>query len=135
MNIKPRNYEWVDFYEKVIDLTEYTFSPKALYRRFRHTSNYTSRWMNLMRAVSSEGYGRLRFFRKVRENLVNDRGFRQYFEGESQELPEFYTDIVRKDLGTWWEWLPQGALQHDSNAYLHKTANTEIAQPLVQGMV
>ena len=134
MNIKPRNYEWVDFYDKVIDLTEYTFSPKALYRRFRSTSNYTSRWMNLMRAISSEGYGRLRFFRRVRENLINDQTFRQYFEGESQELPEFYTHIVKKDLGLWWQWLPQGAMQHDSNAYLNKTVNVKAAQPMVQSM-
>ena len=65
MNVKPRDYEWVDFYDKVIDLTEYTFSPRALYRRFINTRHFTSKWMNLMRAVSSEGYGRLRFFRKV----------------------------------------------------------------------
>jgi len=120
MNIKPRNYEWVDFYDKVIDLTEYSFSKKAIYRRFMSTTNYTARWMNFMRAISSEGYGRIRFFRKVREQLIHDRKFRNYFEGESTELPSFYSDIIRKDLGDWYQWLPEGAIQHDSNAYLHK---------------
>ena len=38
MNLKPRNYEWPDFYNKVIDLTEYTFSVKSIYRRFNATS-------------------------------------------------------------------------------------------------
>lgn len=28
MNLKPKNYEWVDFYDKVIDLTQYSFSGK-----------------------------------------------------------------------------------------------------------
>jgi len=30
MNVKPKNYEWVDFYDKVLDLTEYSFSPRDL---------------------------------------------------------------------------------------------------------
>ena len=125
MNIKPRNYEWVDFYDKVIDLTAYSFSPKAIYKRFRATSNRTTRWMNVMRAISSEGLGRLRFYRKVRKHLVNDRLFRQYFEGETMQLPVFYLHIIRKDLGMWWEWRPQGALEHNPNAYLDKTLNTQ----------
>mgnify|MGYP003575245045 CR=1 FL=1 len=125
MNIKPRNYEWVDFYDKVIDLTAYSFSPKAIYKRFRATSNRTTRWMNVMRAISSEGLGRLRFYRKVRKHLVNDRLFRQYFEGETMQLPVFYLHIIRKDLGMWWQWLPQGALEHNPNAYLDKTLNKQ----------
>jgi len=122
MNLKPRNYDWVDFYDKVIDLTKYTFSPRAIYRRAKATRNNTARWMNVMRAISSEGYGRIRFFKKVREQLINDKPFRQYFEGETRELPAFYSDIVKRDLGEWWKWLPEGAMNHDPNAYLKKSA-------------
>jgi hypothetical protein len=122
MNLKPKNYEWVDFYDKVIDLTEYTFSPRAIYRRFMSSHNYTAKWMNVMRAVSSEGYGRIRFYRQIRENLLHDKAFRNYFEGESQELPAFYIDLIKRDLGPWYDWLPDGALQHDAYAYLHKSA-------------
>jgi hypothetical protein len=120
MNLKPKNYEWVDFYDKVIDLTKYTFSMKAIYRRFIATSGITSKWMNFMRAISSEGYGRIRFFKKVRQNLIADRSFRQYFEGETHRLPDFYRNIIKKDLGVWWQWLPKGALEHNPNAYLQK---------------
>ncbi|UOQ66074.1 B12-binding domain-containing radical SAM protein [Hymenobacter volaticus] len=120
MNVKPANYEWVDFYDKVIDLTAYTFSKKAIYRRYMASPSRASKWMNTMRAISSEGYGRLRFFKQVRQNLIHDRGFRQYFEGESQELPAFYKQIIQNDLGSWWEWLPKGAIDHNQNAYLHK---------------
>lgn len=122
MNIKPKNYEWIDFYDKVIDLTAYTFSQKALRRRFMATYGFTPKWMNLMRAVSAEGYGRLRFFRKVRKNLMEDHTFRDYFEGETDQLPSFYKNIIQNDLGEWWKWLPEEALNHDANAYLHKTA-------------
>jgi len=121
MNVKPKNYEWIDFYDKVIDLTEYTFSKKAIYNRFMATPHFTSRWMNFMRAISAEGAGRINFYRKVRRNLVEDRTFRQYFEGESTELPGFYKRIIEKDLGIWSPWLPKGAIDHDANAYLHKS--------------
>lgn len=120
MNIKPKNYEWVDFYNKVISLTEYSFSPRSIYRRQAATKHFNSKWMNTMRAISSEGYGRLRFYRKVRQNLIENAPFRAYFEGETRKLPSFYSDIIREDLGIWWPWLPEGALEHDQNAYLHK---------------
>lgn len=120
MNVKPKNYEWLDFYDKVIDLTQYTFSPRAIYRRFRHNSTFTSKWMNAMRAISSEGYGRIRFFKKVRRRLVEDTAFRDFFEGETDRLPQFYSDIVREDLGEFWEWFPKEAMMHDPKAYLKK---------------
>lgn len=120
MNLKPKNYEWIDFYDKVINLTEYSFSKKAIYKRFAATTDTTSRWMNVMRAISSEGYGRLRFFKKVRKHLIEDKTFMPFFEGVTQKLPEFYTNIIQKDLGIWWQWLPKEALVHDANAYLHK---------------
>ena len=71
-----------------------------------------------MRAVSSEGFGRLKFYRKIRRLLGEDRKFRDYFEGETTVLPQFYINIIRKDLGVLWEWLPEGAIYHDPNAYL-----------------
>jgi hypothetical protein len=121
MNIKPNNYEWIDFYDKVIDLTEYTFSPKAIYRRLRATPEFTPRWMNFMRAVSTEGHGRIRFYRKIRKMLVEDKNFLDYFEGETTTLPSFYLDIIKKDLGSWYQWLPAGAIDHNPNAYREKT--------------
>lgn len=124
MNVKPKNYEWLDFYDKVIDLTAYTFSNKAIYRRLKANPHFTTRWLNVVRAISSEGYGRLRFFNKVRKQLKEDSSFRAYFEGESTVLPPFYLNIIEKDLGKWWDWLPEGAVYHDQNAYLKKQATT-----------
>ena len=121
MNMKPKNYEWLDFYDKVIDLTAYTFSKKAIYRRFMATPHFTPRWLNFLRAVSSEGYGRLKFYRSIRKNLKEDPQFRNFFEGETTALPAFYRHIIQHDLGSWWAWLPSGALEHDPNAYLHKS--------------
>lgn len=120
MNIKPKNYEWIDFYDKVIDLTAYTFSRRAMYRRLKAGKDFTAKWMNFMRAISNEGHGRIRFYKQVRKNLIEDKKFRDYFEGETTQLPAFYTNIMKEQLGIWWQWLPEGAIQHDPNAYLNK---------------
>lgn len=119
MNVKPKNYSWPDFYDRVIDLTRYTFSWRAIYRRYRAMDETIPKWMNVVRAISSEGFGRIEYFTNLRRLLDTDRQLRSYFERESTELPQFYIHRVRKDLGPMWQWLPEGALHHDPNAYLH----------------
>jgi hypothetical protein len=75
------------------------------------------RRMNLIRAVSAEGFGRLKFYRKVKRLLDEDTGFRDYFEGETKVLPDFYMNILKNVLDKMWKWLPEGAINHDQNAY------------------
>jgi len=118
MNVKPKNYSWPEFYEHVIDLVKYTYSPRAIFNRYRATKGMIPRWMNVVRAVSSEGFGRIKYHTAVRRQLDDDRQFRRYFEQETTELPKFYMDQARKDLGPLWDWLPEGAMFHDPNAYL-----------------
>ena len=118
MNVKPANYSWQTFYDQIIDLTRYSFSTRAISRRFLATEGVTSRCMNLVRAVSTEGFGRARYHGEIRDRLDTDPQFRPYFEQESRVLPEFYKNIVRQDLGALMEWVPEGALDHDPNAYL-----------------
>jgi hypothetical protein len=118
MNVKPKNYSWRDFYDRVIGLTRYTFSWRAIINRFRATRTMIPRWMNVVRAVSSEGFGRLAYYAELRRRLDTDRHVQRYFEQETTELPAFYIDQVRKDLGRLWEWLPAEALYHDPHAYL-----------------
>jgi hypothetical protein len=118
MNVRPKHYSWPDFYAHIIDLTRYSFSWRLLGKRFLATPGVIPRWMNFLRAVSTEGFGRLKYYRAIRKRLDTDRQFRPYFEQETTKLPRFYVDLVRKDLGRLWQWLPQGALYHDANAYL-----------------
>jgi hypothetical protein len=118
MNVKPKHYAWPDFYAHVIALTRYTFSWRTILNRFHATRGMIPRWMHVVRAVSSEGFGRLQYHTDVRRRLDTDAQFRRYFDQESTELPQFYVDLVRKDLGALWEWLPEGAMYHDPNAYL-----------------
>ncbi len=117
MNVKPKNYSWTDFYDQVISLTQYTFSRRSIVNRFKATRAMVPRWMNVVRAVSSEGFGRIKYYSEVRRRLETDLQLRRYFEGETTEIPEFYAAQVRKDLGPLWQWLPPGAMYYDPNAY------------------
>jgi hypothetical protein len=118
MNVRPMNYSWTEFYDRVIDLTRYSFSWRAIARRFGATQGLASRYMNLVRAVSTEGFGRLKYHGEIRHRLDHDRQIQRYFEQETSELPQFYQALIQKDLGPLWDWLPEGALHHDPNAYL-----------------
>ena len=118
MNVKPKNYAWPEFYGHVIDLVKYTYSWSAILKRLKSNKTMIPRWMNVVRAVSSEGFGRIKYHGEVRRRLDTDRPFRRYFEQETTELPKFYVDLARKDMGPLWDWLPEGAMDHDPNAYL-----------------
>jgi hypothetical protein len=124
MNLKPKNYEWVEFYDHVIDLTKYSFSKRAIWRRLKANRGRIPRIMNVVRAISSEGKGRIEYYSTVRDRLTSDSKFRDYFEGESTVLPQFFGDRVRNDLGPLWDYLPEGALKHDPYAYLKSIGRT-----------
>ena len=128
MNVRPKNYSWKAFYDRVIDLTDYAFSKPRIYARFRAGGTWLSRCANVLRARSSEGCGRLRFYRDIRSRLDNDPKLIAYFEQESTTLPEIYHARIRRDLGPYYEWLPEGALEHDPYAVVHE-ADASIQQP------
>jgi hypothetical protein len=118
MNVVPRNYRWTEFYDHVIDTFEYSFSPGALARRLWKNKHSYICWEQFFRGVSSERNNRLAYHKKMRHWLEHEPGLRAFFEGETREVPAVLVDQVRQHLGPLWEWLPEGALRHDPNAYL-----------------
>lgn len=118
MNIRPKHYSWPEFYDRVVDLTRYSFSWRAIGRRFAATHTRIPKWMNVLRAISSEGFGRIRYHTGIRRMLDQDPSMRSFFDGESDRIPDFYRDLIRRDLGPIYPHLPEGALSHDPNAYL-----------------
>ena len=118
MNVKPLNYSWTEFYSRVISLGEHTFAWKAILKRLIATKTFIPRWMNVVRAVSGEGFGRVAYNKDILNRLNTDFKFRDYFEQKTTELPEFYFESIKNDLGPLWNHLPEGAIYHDVNAYL-----------------
>jgi hypothetical protein len=72
----------------------------------------------VMRAVSTEGYGRLSMYRDMQRRLAADGALRAFMDQESTEVPAFYLDRIRQELGSMAEWLPEGGMMHDPHAYL-----------------
>lgn len=118
MNIRPKNYSWPEFYDYLIDVTSFSYSSRLLLRRFLANGETIPRWLNVVRGLSSERFGRIAYFTEVRKRLDSDRPFRRFFEQETDEIPEYFIGRIRKDLGQFWQWLPEGALRHDPNAAL-----------------
>jgi hypothetical protein len=130
MNVRPKNYTWKEFYGHLIDLTSYSFSWPSIGRRFSDNRENIPRLMNVIRAISSEGFGRTKYHKQILGRLDSDPQFRPFFEQETTDLPDYYTNLVKKDLGPFWDWLPDGALHHDPNAYL-KASVKDVLDPLV----
>jgi hypothetical protein len=129
MNLKPKNYSWTAFYDRVISLTEYTCSPRAIARRALATRGITPRWLNTLRAVSSEGYGRIRYYKEIRKRLDTDMHLRDFFEQRTTVVPRFYIDRIQNELGPMWKWLPAGGTEHDSYAYLKEEEEKQRQEP------
>jgi len=58
---------------------------------------------------------------------------RSYMEGETDQLPEFYAERIRRELGPAYDFLPEGALEHDPNAYLHATTEPAMVKAVQLG--
>jgi hypothetical protein len=86
-----------------------------------------TRILSLVRAASSK---RLQYQSDILERLSADTITQRYFRGESTALPEFYRSKIRQDLGALWQALPEGAVEHDQNAYLRKSAQGTVLQAM-----
>ena len=118
MNVRPKNYSWPEFYDRTIDLFKYSFSRAAISRRLSANRGWIPKTMNVIRAVSGQGWGKIRYHQEIRRRLDQDRPLRQFFDQETTAVPRFLVDRIRSDLGPMWEWLPKGALSYDPNPSL-----------------
>lgn len=119
MNVRPKHYAWPEFYDHVVNLSQHAFSWPMILRRLALNRGIIPRWFNFIRSVSSEGFGRIHYHTKIRKLLETDGEVRQFLEGETTELPQFYARKIRGKLGPLWDWLPEGATMHDHHAYLN----------------
>ena len=130
MNMKPKNYSWPQFYDLLIDVTKYSYSPRLMLRRFMANGETLPRWLNVVRGLSSERFGRVAYFTEIRQRLETDRPLRRFFEQETDVIPQYFIDKIRRDLGHFWEWLPKGAISHNPNAYVESAELTASSEPI-----
>lgn len=95
--IKLKNYSAVEFYEHLIDLYELITSTAMMGKRIFARSApeikviYTVRALHLRQELAQ--------LRRVRDMLVKDSEMRDFHEGRSNQLPEFYHQCFEKRLG------------------------------------
>ena len=114
-NVKPAHYDCGTFAGLVADLIDFALGAPVIARRFRSNRGWTTKWLNAMRAGTSK---RRRWQRFVADRMGSDAGFRDYFEGRTRRLPEVLRTKLERDLGGLWPLLPEGAMDHNQNAYL-----------------
>lgn len=112
INVKLKNYSTLEFYDHLVDLIHYSFSPRSIWRRFQANKESLPRWMNFVRAISSEGRGRYLQHLKMRHRMATDREFMAFFSGESTVPPSFYHNTIKEQLGPFYEHLPAGILDY-----------------------
>jgi hypothetical protein len=121
MNVRPLHYEWREFYDNLVDLTAFSFSWKRIARRFAANRLSIPRWLNVVRAISTEGHGRLKYHTELRSRLDTDPTMLAFLQGESDQVPAFYTDRLIAELGSLAQYIPEGGMVHDPLAYLKST--------------
>lgn len=123
MNVRPKNYGWPEFFGHVADLTADAHSGSRIFRRFCATSGINARWFSALRAATSKKVG---YYHRLQQQLHAGGPLRDFLEGETKTLPDFYTDTIRKDLGPYWDDLPPGCTGHDHLAYLGSTPENQL---------
>jgi hypothetical protein len=113
LNVRPKNYDWKVFYKNVIDMTKYSFSAPAVFKRFKATRHFIPAWLGVIRAVTSEGLGRINYYTEILQRLKSDQQMIDFFEQKTTKIPQFYLNQLQKDLGPLWDWLPSSALNLD----------------------
>lgn len=107
------------YYRQLIDLFDHFTAPAILLRRLATTSSQFVRAAHIVRTRTKRR--RIRMFRRLLDLLVSDRGFRDFHEGRSAALPEFYQREYERMLG------PYASLMSRAERTPHFEADSEPA--------
>jgi hypothetical protein len=126
MNVIPKNYTWSEFYRRVVDVHAYSFSPRAMARRLWQNRRSYVALEQVFRSSTSDRFNRLGYHRKMRRWIESDSEMNAFFHGRTRRIPGRLLARIRHHLGPLWEWLPDGALSYDPNAYLNSSAHQSL---------
>lgn len=129
MNIQPLHYDWAEFYELVTSVTRHALGPAAVWKRFVANTGVVPRLFNGIRGA---GTGRPKYQANMTEMLRSDPKVRAFFEGETREVPAFFIDRMRRELGPMWDVLPADVLDYDENAYLRDQTAAQQVQTTIR---
>ncbi|MFZ5469883.1 MAG: radical SAM protein [Myxococcota bacterium] len=109
INVRLKNYSPTEYYDRLIDLMEHTWSWGALWRRAWANRRWAVKAINFGRALS-EGRGRLSHYRYMRRQLDEDREFSAFARGESEVPPTFFFTAIKEQMGKYAALVPADLL-------------------------
>ncbi len=115
MNIIPKHYTWEELYIHFIDLLRYSFSGKAIRRRFNANRMVAPKWITLLLSLTIGGSEKIRLLSNMLNDLHRETDFYQFINKQTSRVPEFMVENVKKDLGPLWHWLPDKSLSYNTN--------------------
>jgi hypothetical protein len=115
LNIIPKDCSWEEFYINYIDILKYSFSARAIYRRFKANHMAIPRWITLLLSLTIGGSGKIKYLSAILEKLRREQDFQSFVKKETSRVPAFMIEKVKKDLGPMWYWLPDKSLSYNTN--------------------
>jgi len=110
-NVRLNNYSYEEFYDHLIDLVQYSISPRIMWNRFRANKDALTRWGNLLRAISSERDVAGNYI-EIRNRLATDHEFQAFYSGENVKPPSFYINKIKAGMGPLYDYLPARVLNY-----------------------
>ncbi|MGK7929696.1 MAG: radical SAM protein [Spirulina sp.] len=98
-----KNYDPVDYYEKLMELSNFAYSWEMLKQRICSTSDWKVRTVHIIRTLYQQGVNKS--YREILALLRSNSEFRAFHEGKSVKLPEFYQQRYERKLGRYAELL------------------------------
>lgn len=111
LTIIPKNYELIDYFEKLIELSDFLSSDEMLKRRLKSTNKLSHKMAHRVRTYGEKGLRHQ--YQSVLNELRQDPNFLAFHEGRSQRLPDFYRQQTRQYLGRYMEPLSEDDLVPD----------------------
>jgi hypothetical protein len=105
LTIVMENYSPVQYYNHLINLNRELSSTRMMIRRMATRTPLATRLVHNARALTVRKD--IEEMCKVRDMLVADTGFRAFFEGRTQDLPEYFHRLYEKNLGSYAELIPR----------------------------
>ena len=121
LNIIPKHYTWEELNINFVDLLRYSFSAKAMYRRFNANHMIAPKWITLLLSLTIGGSSKIERLSAMLRNLNRNPDFQSFVKKETSSVPVFMVEAVKKDLGPLWYWLPNKSLTYDTSVISNLT--------------
>jgi hypothetical protein len=97
LTIIIKNYDPITYYEKLIELTAFPVTKDLQKRRIKSSSNWRVEMLNRIWAISS--HTQIKLYQNILKQLQSDTQMRDFHEGKSKKLPDFYHQEYKRILG------------------------------------